>query len=127
VTPAEPVVRRVQQWAQAFVTGDAVALAEVTGDTLGRQFQAMGGFQNGGVEVVTAVAKPSGEELVVRARVRLVRANQFNTSAEYDLLVTGYTTSDPKVVAWGPAGSGPVLAPYQNTVRQPPVVPPAGQ
>jgi hypothetical protein len=36
--------------------------------------------------------------------------------AVFDVLVDGADTAAPNVVAWGGAGSGPTLTPYQNAV-----------
>lgn len=111
--PDGPLVEQVNKWAAAYAAGDSdslKALVDGAGTYLG-----LGGFKvDGAAAVVNSVENQDGT-VVVRAKVPLVAASNpaLTFYAEYDLLVQP-DGELPKVLAWGPAGSGPTLQPYQN-------------
>lgn len=111
-----PVTQAISDWANAYAADDQHALYTVTGDTQAGTYHGLGGFTVTGVEQRSAVQRSgsTGNFLVVRARVHLASANGFTSDSDFDLLIGDYQTSGPHVLAWGPAGAGPTLTPYQN-------------
>lgn len=124
VAPPAPVVSLVAEWATAWAAGDSATLKRLTGDTAPGVYRGLGGF---GVErtvlisAVTIDSDPAAAaplRLVVRVAVwvRAPGANVSGQSVELDLLVVDAASDLPKVTAWGPAGSVPLVS-FAN--RQP--------
>ncbi|MBO2465318.1 hypothetical protein [Actinomadura violacea] len=116
-------------WARAYASGDSAALLAVTGDQNGsHRYAGLSGFtlpdSPDAVQILSAI-KAAGDQLIVRARVRLTRPDPaaggkgprpFTTFADFDLLVGAPSGAQPPVLAWGPAGSAAQLEPYQNAI-----------
>lgn len=120
------VEERIQLWAEAFAADDSQALRVLVNDSdapAGGSYLGLGGFTcpRGCSEVLWATPSTVDTSLVnVRVRTLFVAdsANGFVMSNEFDLLVRGWNSDAPRVLAWGPAGFGSLLAPYiNNTAR----------
>ena len=110
---------RVTQWAQAYASNNQTQLYQVTGDTSSRSYEGLGGVKLVGQPTVTASTQDGPKqpaELVVTVELTLQSMAQSSVieQASYDLLITGIGDKYPDVVAWGPAGSGSSLTPYEN-------------
>lgn len=113
----EAIREQVDAWAQALAEDDRSALKSLTGDGRpGTVYRGIGGFTASASSVRHPTASSDGEFLLVQARVSLVRAQGWEVTSDYDLLIAEPTTDLPKIVAWGPAGEAPELEPYQNAV-----------
>lgn len=111
------VIAAAERWAAPFADDDRDQLRLVVGG--GPQqgdYVGIGGFALSGRPEILAVVAAEDGSATVRARLVFSQtgANRFQSSSEFDLLVQDYTSADARVVAWGPAGSGPTLTPYQN-------------
>lgn len=112
----DPVADTIDDWAEALLADDRAALRAITGDpsTTG-EYVGLQGFElEDGPEVITAVDDQIGLTVRVRVWVRDTRANQFVTSLDYDLAVNDVDGALPRIVAWGPAGTGFGLTDYAN-------------
>lgn len=112
--PTEDIGRAVSAWLAAYAADDRPRLAELTGDLEGRVYAGLGGFTVESGSAVTALPIPNQDRWLVRARAVLVDANGFRATHEWDLLVTQPETANPRIAAWGPAGTGGYLEPYAN-------------
>ncbi|MGI5204041.1 hypothetical protein ACQEU6_20985 [Spirillospora sp. CA-108201] len=124
---------QILRWAAAYATGDSTALLAVTGDQDPKhRYEGLSGFRLAdsaqAVQILSAI-KTLNDQLVVRARIMLARAEQpgtvtgkkvnvppFTNFADFDLLV-GASGAQPPVLAWGPAGSAADLDPYSNALN----------
>jgi hypothetical protein len=117
VTPPSNVVPLVAEWATAWASDDRATLKRLTGDVDPGIYRGLGGFVAERTVLVSAVAidrvSQSGvpRRLVVRVTVwvRPEGANVSGQSVELDLLVEDASTDLPKISAWGPAGSTPMV------------------
>jgi hypothetical protein len=120
--PSGALRRVVEEWAQAWASGDAPTLKRLTGDSQPGQYRPLGGFRLERAEIVSVIDL---YETVSRNEVRTVQAVRVSVlmspaggplspfRAEYDLRVDNPFSDFPLITAWGPAGSSPLL-PYQN-------------
>ncbi|MEV4005733.1 hypothetical protein [Actinomadura sp. NPDC049753] len=124
---------QILRWAAAYATGDSTALLAVTGDQDPKhRYEGLSGFRladsSQAVQILSAI-KTLDDQLVVRVRIMLARAEQsgtvpgkkgnvqpFTNFADFDLLV-GASGAQPPVLAWGPAGSAAELNPYSNALN----------
>jgi hypothetical protein len=124
---------QILRWAAAYATGDSTALLAVTGDQDAKhRYEGLSGFRladsSQAVQILSAI-KTLDDQLVVRVRIMLARAEQtgtvpgkkgnvqpFTNFADFDLLV-GASGAQPPVLAWGPAGSAAELNPYSNALN----------
>lgn len=114
----------VTEWAQAYAAGNQRALYDLTGDNdLNHVYDGLGGFAvvDGSVRILSQVAPGDDTRLFVRVRMTITQPGTaegeqppFTATSDVDLLVLDHRTGDPKVAAWGPAGTGPTLTPYSN-------------
>ena len=110
----------INRWAQAFTQSsaklDAVVSGKAQGD--GASYMTLSGYSvPGNPEILGGYRNSDYDVVHVTLLLTPASANGVTVSSDYDLLVTH--TNDPlgaRVVAWGPAGSGPTLSPYQNKV-----------
>jgi hypothetical protein len=112
------VRERIEQWGKAYAANDGASLRDLADDT-GATAEMYRGL--GGLTLVTSpdlravVQTPSG--LVIRARFSFARAaGSAGFVMDMDLLITAQDSTKPRIVAWGPSGTGPALRPYQNRV-----------
>lgn len=116
------VSERVELWAAAYASNDAQELKVLVDDAdapAGGTYEGLGGFTcpDGCTRIVWATPLTSDpSSAIVRVSAGFVDdgANKFVANNEFDLLVRGWRTDAPRVQAWGPAGSGPLLRPYLN-------------
>jgi len=113
----KPVVDAVNTWADAFASDNQEQLRQIVGDPTAQagDYKGIGGYISfGTAELRTVVSTVNG--FVIRTRLVLEDSSAEGTRmrSDYDLLVTQVETNLPKVVAWGPPGSGPNLTTYQN-------------
>lgn len=116
------VEERVQLWAEAYASDNGQDLRVLVNDIdapAGGEYFGLGGFTCANSCVDVLWAAPSDAEpgsVWVRAAVVFTRdgANGFEASQSFDLLVRGWNTDAPRVMSWGPVGSGPTLIPYTN-------------
>lgn len=111
----------VQTWADAYTSGNASELRQVVGDpdashiyvpisgitSTSVKVEASAKVKEGVIAQVTVTSKWSG---------RKYQDNADAKPAVYDVLIKGADTAAPRVVAWGPPGSGPTLKPYSNAI-----------
>lgn len=113
--PAEVQVR-LEQWGQAYAANDGASLRDLADDTAARPeaYQGLGGMSlYGPPEVRATVATDSG--LVLRVRFGFIPAGaSAGFSMDLDMLITAPDSTKPRIVSWGPPGSGPSLRPYGN-------------
>ena len=105
------VQAQLQKWANAYATDDRSNLQQITGDSTPKvEYVGLGGFIAGTPSVIAAL--PAGETdygsdtWLVRSRVPLSGANGFSSEIEMDLTVVEASSGLPRIVGWGPAGSG---------------------
>lgn len=123
---------QILRWAAAYATGDSAGLLAVTGDQdSSHRYEGLSGFRLAdspqAVQILSAI-KTLDDQLVVRVRIMLARADQpgtvpgkktvqpFTSFADFDLLV-GASGAQPPVLAWGPAGSAADMEPYSNALQ----------
>ena len=105
------------KWAQAFAGDDRDRLRELTGDVEQRVYAGLGGFTVSDTKVVSAVPSPQVPgSWVVRVESRLEDEAGFAGAVEWDLLVSGPETANPRVTAWGAPGRGLYLTAFENGV-----------
>lgn len=113
----------VAQWAKSF-TESAEALRLYVGDEdPGHSYMPLQGARVLQADVTNAgYIKVEGEEkpTVIIARVELTLSwsatGEKGTATMYDVLIHKADTASPKVVAWGPAGTGPTLKMFGNAL-----------
>jgi len=131
VVPSTDVSSAVQaainSWVTAYTSGSPEELRLSVGDPDGSvTFFPLSGIESASA-TATAVAPtgPAGsDEEMVEVTLAITWDGESTDQAvsgggpatTMDLLVARASTAAPVVVAWGPAGSGPSLRPYQNAV-----------
>lgn len=131
-TPTDEVTDAVQAWAEAYTAGDPKRLRVAVGDAdLEHAYMPLT-TAAGVTSKITAAAvltpqspddQPDSSILLVRVELRLAYPGQSTGTGAaktvpvtYDLLVHGADAAAPRVVAWGPVGSGPQLTAYGNAI-----------
>lgn len=112
------LTRAVQTWVDAYLGDQRENLQSLTGDPKLRQYAGLGGFSasQADVKILSVVARVDQPELsVVRVEVNATATDGWSDAMEYDLLV-GDVGSIPKILSWGPPGTGGLLVPYQNAL-----------
>jgi hypothetical protein len=109
----------VTAWGTHFAANEPdklwdVVVKDETSDRQLFEYVGLGGFSAGDLQIRSVVGIPGGGYLVrVQLLLRPEGADGASVSTEYDLRLTG-NDSSARVVAWGPPGSGPTLAPFTN-------------
>jgi len=99
-------VNQLRAWGSAWARDDSEQLKLLTGDqTADVRYVGLGGYSLNGMTVVSAL-EFAPDEFLVRVRVGLRGANGSILEMDMDLTVTAASSGLPKVVGWGPAGSG---------------------
>jgi hypothetical protein len=112
-----PVSDVLAEWAAAYAADDVQALQVIVGDRTAQAgaYRGLGGFTLATQPVIrSAVATVDGYVVRVRLVLSATSADGVQMSTDIDVLVQQPNTTLPKVVAWGPAGTGPSLTKYQN-------------
>lgn len=138
-TPTDGVKTAINAWATAYTSGDPGSLLQVTGDPdNGHSYMPLTGVRLAGVTAPQAAevwgdTEPDSAEdvppaMVVRVEAGLYWLDRGETAVPgdvgsdrlspvaFDVLVERADTASPVVVAWGAAGSGELLTPYQNAI-----------
>lgn len=125
-TPNTAVTERVNQWAAAYASNDTAQLLVITGDPQTSTYKGLGEFEVANSVLVNGYVPDTvsgtyhgisvNDTAYVRVSVNLksTTSELFSVTNEYDLLVSDINTSQPHIVAWGPAGSAP-LVPFSNS------------
>ena len=101
-----PAINQLRAWGSAWARDDSEQLKLLTGDqTPNVRYVGLGGYSLNGMSVISAL-EFAPDEFVVRARVGLRSANGSILEMDMDLTITAASSGLPKVVGWGPAGSG---------------------
>lgn len=112
--------RAAQAWAAAYFSGDPLVLtAYVSDKDSTKTFIPMPKAQVE-VEVGQSIESNLGEEYAItNISISPIWEVDGKKAApiEFDCLVVGIKSSAPRIVAWGGAGSGTFLQPYQNGVE----------
>jgi len=128
-TVAGPVREAVSSWADAYASGDPDALRRAIQDTkTGRSYMPLTGVVDVvSVNILAAAFDPEAlgnakqpGRVVVRVEVVLDWGSTDKPSTSpvtYDVLVEAAQSATPYVVAWGGAGSGSMLEPYENAIE----------
>jgi hypothetical protein len=125
---SQTFVPTAEAWAKAF-TGSAAELRLYVGDEdPSHSYMPLQGARVLGTQVLkTGYIKPEDntnkaepETLIARVEVTLAwsaAADAKGSKVTYDVLVTRANTASPRIVAWGPSGTGPTLEAYGNAIR----------
>lgn len=122
---SDTVQTAVEEWVGAFTSGDPVKLRLAVGDPdESHSYMPLTGVADATVTVKAAAflpdqdGNPTGQQ-VVQVQVSFEWAGLDEGPGgpvTYDLLVAGADSAAPRVVAWGGAGTGPVLTQYGNAL-----------
>lgn len=126
---SDEVTAAIATWAKAYGSGNSIALGQAVGDPdKTHSYVPITGAASvtAAPGVGTTDRLPIGDSQIVQVTLAIAWASQSGTAAAptlvggipttLDLLVLDAGTASPKIVAWGPAGTGPALEPYQNAV-----------
>jgi hypothetical protein len=106
---------RIAEWAVAYGAGDTEKLRTLARDKEGRLFPALGGLTVTADKVTVTALVPRGSIAVAHVIVPFTQ-DEYSGTLAFDLLIQDGTTTDPAIVAWGPAGSGERLGEYENAI-----------
>ena len=126
-TASDTVVTAVNAWVDAFASGDPAKLRVTVGDpNSDHAYMPLTGVVGAKAAVNSAAWRLDDQgkatsTMLVQVTVQFVWPGTDTKQAgaapaTYDLLVVGANSGAPRVVAWGGAGTGPVLVAYQNAV-----------
>lgn len=105
--PAEARQLLEGPWVRAFATNNGELLLQYSGEAdPAYRYVGLGGFSEASTLRVQTAIDRGGDSWLVRARVRLVGANELSAEMDIDVTIEAASTATPKIVAWGPAGSG---------------------
>lgn len=106
---------QIDAWASAYVGNDRAQLYTLTGDTADVHFDGLAGFKLLGTPSVLSATAGTNSVLVdMTLQVAPTGAPTQLVTLAYDVLLTNTSNPLPNVVAWGPAGTGFTLYPYEN-------------
>lgn len=111
-----PIRERVAEWGSAYGRNDGAELRDLADDRAATQAQYRG---IGGLRLLSTpdirTAIPTSTGLVLRVRFTYQgEGGGAGLSMDMDMLITAADSFTPRIVAWGPAGTGPSLRPYTN-------------
>lgn len=112
----QPVRERIAEWGAAYGANDGATMRDLADDTgaSAAQYRGIGGLTLAMTPEIR-VAVPTETGLVLRVRFTYSStAGVAGLVTDLDVLITAPSTFAPRVVAWGPAGTGPALQPYQS-------------
>jgi hypothetical protein len=104
-------IKQVTAWANAFASDNRDQLKLLSGDTTdGYEYPGIGNFTANNVSVISAIYSGNtvygNDTWLARVRFTLSSANLFNQDTEMDLTIVDGSTGLPKIIGYGPAGSG---------------------
>lgn len=124
---SEALTATAQAWAKAF-TGTAAELRLYVGDEdAAHSYMPLQGarvlqtqvLKSGFIKPEGSTSEEAPDTVLARIEVTLAwsaAADAKGSKVTYDALVTRADTATPRIVAWGPSGTGPTLQPYANAV-----------
>lgn len=92
-------------WLSAWAADSRRELKQLSGDTGPGEYVGLGQFSVGNWQIVSAIPF-SNDRWLVRVRAELVGPNGYATEMEMDITLAQASTTLPKIIGWGPAGSG---------------------
>lgn len=122
------ITAAITTWAKAYTGTDPVVLRQAVGDPdATRGYLTMPGTATAEATPADAGWIPQTVDGEVRATTQMVVAVNLavtwpggdpsqKATLAYDVLLVDAGTAAPRVVAWGPRGTGPTLTPYGNAV-----------
>lgn len=124
-SPSPSIVKAVEGWANAYVSGDPVALRLAVGDPSEvAYYTPLAGVSSVAAQVKSlAVADATGATMMARVELALTWSGQVDPPGalrplvSVDVLVERADTAAPIVTAWGGPGSGPTLTRYGNAAN----------
>jgi hypothetical protein len=123
-TLSSGAISQIDAWAQAWVSNNQQQLYQLAGDTSNQTFFGLGGWTLVQAPQVVNVEQRGQQQLVTIILTMAPNSNsQQVTQSPYQLLLQPVSQPLPDVVAWGPAGVGWSLKPYQQAVPGPAPVP----
>jgi len=124
VAPSDASQQSVIQWAKSFTeSADALRLYVGDGDADHAYMPLQGArvlqasiAKAGHIPVEGAEDKP--KTIIARVELSLswFATGEKGSTVTYDVLIEQAHTASPKVVAWGPAGTGPTLVKFGNAI-----------
>lgn len=105
--------RIVGEWASAYAGDSRQDLFDLTGDRKNRTYYGLGGMTAADASILALEQAQVAGYAAVRVTFTLTDG-KFSMPVTYDLLAADWDTASPKIVAWGAAGTGPYLQPFQN-------------
>lgn len=114
------LTQSIQGWTSAFTSGSPSSLALAVGDPNSTDHYVPLSNVAQATPTVLFYATTSKTSAIVEVDLAITwngESTVKNSNYTYDLLVERPLSAAPVVVAWGPAGSGPSLVPYQNAVK----------
>lgn len=117
ITLTSGETQQIQQWVTAYLTDDTTQLYELTGDTSSNHvYGGLTGWALVGSPSIVSASQNNNNQVLVQVDVPMApSSDQKNvTVGAYDILLGNVNVPIPYVVAWGPAGVGWHLKPYQN-------------
>ncbi len=108
-------ISQITTWAQAYASNDETTLYQLTGDPNSHLYLGLGNWVVQGTPTVVS-ATTRGNSALVQVQVSMAEKGHptIVVTNAYDLLMQDVNRPLPPIVAWGPAGSGWSLTPYQN-------------
>lgn len=122
VSPSESVTTAVQQWAEAYTSGDAGALRQSVGDpSVQHIYVPISGVSKVTTKVIAAATTKDKMQIAQVSIAPQWQGRNYGSGAQpapmmFDVLISGADTAAPRVVAWGSTGSGPNLKEYSNAI-----------
>ncbi len=114
----QTVMQYLSLFAQDWSSNNSIGLKQIVGDkSPSTSYSGLAGgwqFVSNTLQVLWAYTNPSGD--VVAEATWMVQNNNVVSQETLDLLIQGWQSGLPSVVAWGPAGTGTQLKPYQNGI-----------
>lgn len=122
ITASNQIRTAIEQWARAYVADDREQLKVLIngatgGDAPAGDYIGLGSYTLAATPEVLSVVPHTTLADHAYARIRFVfsgGADGFTATNELDVLVSRFASNDPRVVAWGAPGTGPVLQPFLN-------------
>jgi len=108
---------QLDAWAKAWAANDQAQLYSLSGDTANQTFFGLGGWTLQGSPQVVQAQQRGDQELVTLVLTLAAQSNPSQVlQAAYQVLLQPMNQPLPYVVAWGPAGVGWSLRPYQQAL-----------
>lgn len=114
-SPTVQLRQVLENWAQAYASDDRDQLRLIVAGGPSGEYPGIGGASAERVQVSSVIPRVVDENSVVQVDVTFA-GEEWVAKSSFDLLIDDPFTPTPKVLAWGPAGKGISLVPYQNNL-----------